>query len=100
MRLARGAAAVAFGAVMLLAAGGARASETATCDVPIVHALPGGGAAQIDPRIDSLKTYLTKPPFTAWHDFKLLNRESLTLQEGGSATFMLPNNRPATLTFV
>jgi len=99
MRQARGAAAAALGAVMLLVGGVARAGG-ATCDVPIVHALPGGGATQIDPKIDMLKPYLSKPPFTAWHDFRLLDRKMLTLQEGGSATFMMPDNRPATLTFL
>jgi hypothetical protein len=96
----RGAAALALGVAFVLVGGGARASETATCDIPIVHALPGGGAAQIDPRLDSLKAYLSKPPFTAWHNFRLIDHQTLTLQEGGSGSFTLPNNRPATLTFV
>jgi hypothetical protein len=99
MRAARGAAAVALGAVMLLAGSAARA-ESATCDVPIIHALPGGGATQIDPKIDMLKAYLSKAPFTAWHDFRLLDRKWLTLAEGASSTFMMPDNRPATLTFL
>jgi hypothetical protein len=99
MRAARGAAAVALGAVMLLVGGAARA-ESATCDVPIVHALPGAGATQIDPKIDQLRPYLSKAPFTAWHDFRLLDRKQLTLQEGGAATFMMPDKRPATLTFL
>jgi hypothetical protein len=100
MRAARGAAAVVLGAAIIVAAGAARASETATCDVPIIHALPGGGVTQIDPKIDTLKNYLSKPPFTAWHDFRLIGRQTLTMQEGGSSTFMMPDNRPATLTFV
>ena len=99
MRAARGAAAVALGAVMLLVGGAARA-ESAKCDVPIVHALPGGGATQIDPKIDQLRPYLSKAPFTAWHDFRLLDRKTLTLPEGGGATFTMPDNRPATLTFL
>ena len=99
MRAARGAAAVALGAVMLLVGGAARA-DGATCDVPIIHALPGVGATQIDPKIDQLRPYLSKAPFTAWHDFRLLDRKQLTLQEGGAATFMMPDNRPATLTFL
>lgn len=100
MRAARGAAALVLGAAIVVGAGAARASETATCDVPIIHALPGGGATQIDSKIDALKPYLSKAPFTAWHDFRLLDRKTLTLQEGGSANFMMPDNRPATLTFV
>ncbi len=98
MRLARGAAAVVLGAAML--AGGAARADTATCEIPIIHALPGTGATQIDPKIDLLKPYLSKAPFTAWHDFRLLDRKILTISEGGSAQIMLPENRPATLTFL
>jgi hypothetical protein len=99
MHAARGAAAGLVVAAMLLAGGAARAEE-ASCDVPIIHALPGSGATQIDPKIDMLKAYLSKAPFTAWHDFRLLDRKTLTLQQGGSATFEMPDHRPATLTFV
>ena len=67
MRLRRVWSAVVVGAALVLASGAARA-ETATCDVPIVHALPGGGATQIDPKIDRLRPYLSKAPFTAWHE--------------------------------
>jgi hypothetical protein len=99
MNAARSAAAGVV-AAMLLASGMARADE-ATCDVPIIHAVPGtGGATQIDPNIGLLKPYLSKAPFTAWHDFRLLDRKTLTLQQGGSATFEMPDHRPATLTFV
>ncbi len=99
MRVGRGAAAAVLGATMLLAGGAARA-ETASCDVRVIHALPGGGATQIDPKIDQLRTYLSKPPFTAWHDFRLLDRKMLTMVENGSAELMMPNQRPATLTFL
>jgi hypothetical protein len=99
MRVGRGAAAVVLGALML-AGGGAARADSATCDVPIIHALPGGGATQIDPKIDMLKPYLSKAPFTAWHDFRLLDRKNLTLAENGSSQWMLPNSRQATLTFL
>jgi hypothetical protein len=99
MRARRGAAAVVVAAAMLLVGGAARA-ETATCDIPIIHALPGTGATQIDPKIDLLKPYLTKAPFTAWHDFKLLDRKILTVDQGQAVQFQMPNSRPATLTFL
>ncbi|MGZ3406401.1 MAG: hypothetical protein ACXVDD_10290 [Polyangia bacterium] len=99
MRVWRGAAAVVLGAAMLVAGGVAHA-DSATCDVPIIHALPGGGTTQIDPKIDMLKSYLSKAPFTAWHDFRLLDRKTLTLPENGSSQWMLPNSRQATLSFL
>lgn len=87
-------------AVALLAGGVARADQ-ASCEVPIIHALPGGSAkAEIDPQIGALRTYLTRPPFTAWHQFKLLDRKTLSIPEGGSQSFMMPNGRQSTLTFV
>jgi hypothetical protein len=99
MRVGRGAAAVVLGATMFIAGGVARA-DSATCDVPIIHAMPGGGATQIDPKIDMLKSYLSKAPFTAWHDFRLLDRKALTIPENGSSQLMLPNSRQATLSFL
>jgi len=99
MRAGRGAAAAVLGAAMLLAGGAARA-ETATCDIPIVHALPGAGDTKIDPAIDRLRPYLSKPPFTAWHDFRLLDRKTLTIEEGASQQFTMPNGRASTLTFL
>lgn len=100
MRVGRGAAAVVLGAVMLVAGGGAARAQSATCDVPIIHALPGGGVTQIDPKIDVLKPYLSKAPFTAWHDFRLIDRKTLTLTENAPSQWSLPNDRQATLTFL
>lgn len=99
MRLARGAAALAIGAALLLGGAAARA-DPAVCDLPIIHASPGPGATQIDPKIDLLKPYLSKAPFTAWHDFQLVDRKMLTLEEGASSTFVMPDGRPATLSFL
>ncbi len=99
MRARRGAAAVVLGAALLLVGGAARA-DTATCDIPIIHAMSGTGATQIDPKIDLLKPYLSRAPFTAWHDFRLLDRKMLTLQENVPTQFTMPNSRPATITFL
>lgn len=85
----------------LLAGGSARA-ESATCDVPVIQATHGHeqGDPTIDSQINRLKPYLQKAPFTAWHEFKLLDRRELTLQEKGSSSFTLPNGREASLTFI
>ncbi|MCU1277354.1 MAG: hypothetical protein JWM53_900 [bacterium] len=101
MRVGRSAtAAVVLGAAILLGGGGAARADSASCDVPIIHAMAGAGTTQIDPKIDVLRPYLSKAPFTAWHDFRLLDRKTLTIAENGEASFMMPNNRPATLSFL
>src|SRR5262245_23650237 len=100
MRTGRGAAAMVLGAAVMLLGGGAARAETAKCEIPIIHALPGGNGTDIDPKIDILKPYLSKAPFTAWHDFKLLDRKVVTLNENGEEKFTMPNGRPATLTFL
>jgi hypothetical protein len=93
-----------FGVALALALGGgghARA-EHATCDVPIIQALHNGDDGQsptIDPAIRRLKPYLQRAPFTAWREFKLVDRKELRLPLHGSARFALPNGRTAQLTF-
>jgi hypothetical protein len=98
--------AVAAALAVCLAGGLARAqsvAQSAQCDVPVIHALHNGDdgrAPTIDPAINRLKPYLEKAPFTAWRDFKLLDRKDLNIPEGGDATFVLPNGRQATLSFL
>jgi hypothetical protein len=92
----------AFG-LLVTFAGVARAQATAVCDVPIIHAQHNGDdgrAPTIDERIQRLKPYLQKAPFTAWRDFKLLDRKELRVVEQSSSSFTLPNGREATLTFL
>ena len=86
---------------MLLAGGAARA-QSATCDVPVIQASHGHeqGSPTIDSQINRLKPYLEKAPFTAWHEFKLLDRKDLTVQEKATSSFTLPNGREASLTFL
>lgn len=84
-------------------AGHARAQMTATCEVPIIQAQHNGDdghAPTIDPKIERLKPYLQRAPFTAWRDFKLLDRKELRVAEKSSSSFVLPNGREATLTFL
>jgi hypothetical protein len=95
----------------LLLAGPQRAradDPAAVCTVRVVKALhsaeaPAGAhnpAPLIDPRLEPLKPYLEKAPFTSWHEFKLLEEKPLHLQPHGTARFMLPNGRQVTLTYV
>jgi hypothetical protein len=78
-------------------------AEVATCDVPIIQALHNGDdgkAPTIDPDIRRLKPFLQRAPFTAWREFKLLDRKELTIPLAGSGDFDLPNGRKAILTFI
>ncbi|HWE28134.1 MAG TPA: hypothetical protein VHB97_09040 [Polyangia bacterium] len=78
-------------------------AESAECDVPVIHASRNGDdgkAPVIDPTINRLKPYFERAPFTAWGEFKLLDRKELTIPVNGSSSFALPNGREATLSFV
>ena len=87
--------------VVLALCGVARADEPAPdakCKVRIVLAQRDGNG--IDPRITRLRPYLEQPPFTAWHQFKLLEEKDLDLAPHGAAPFDLPNGRKGKLTYV
>ncbi|MDB4965467.1 MAG: hypothetical protein JWN44_1156 [Myxococcales bacterium] len=86
--------------IAALSATAARA-ESATCDVPVIKASPGDPqkGLQLDPSLERLKPYLTKAPFTSWHEFKMMDANHVQVPANGSATFALPNGRQATLTF-
>jgi hypothetical protein len=87
---------------MAAAEGRAQAVETARCEVPIIHAVRGDQAKpqQFDPAITRFKTFFEKEPFTAWREFKLIDRKELQFNGTGESKFMLPNGREATLSFV
>ncbi len=88
-------------AVLLGCAAVSVADEPATaakCDLRVIHALKEGGG--IDPRITRLRPYLERAPFTAWHEFKLLDDKQMELAPHGSASFDLPNGRKGTLTYL
>ncbi len=90
-------------AFVVSAAGGVARAESAQCDVPVIHAFRNGDdgkAPVIDPGINRLKPYFEKAPFTAWGEFKLVDRRDLTIPVGGTASFALPNGREATLAFI
>ena len=89
-------------AAMLLAGGAARADVGDVRD-PDHPRQPGGGQRhrRSTPRSTCCEPYLSKPPFTAWHEFKLLDRKVLTLteQRRGSSS-RCRTGAPATLTFL
>ena len=93
-------------ALLLGAASVAHAeTEGARCIVRIIHAIDAGTAGattdvKIDSKIDRLRPYLLKPPFTAWREFVLLDRHSVDLEIKVPQKFPLPNGKTATLTFV
>jgi len=87
--------------VLMIAVGlaaGARAQEPARCKVQMVQALADGGG--VDPRLERLKPYFQKPPFTAWKKFTLLEEKTFEVKPGAPASFALPSGRQAQLTYV
>ena len=88
---------LAAAALVLLAAGGARADETARCTVRTIHATPDEGG--VDPQLADLRAQLTRPPFTSWKSFKLLASHQAELTPGAASRFPLPEERQGTLTY-
>jgi len=91
--------------------GVARADNVkARCVVQVVQAHETGDkkpadpaaapALQLDPKIEPLRPYLSKPPFTTWQKFTLVEEKTFEMAEKGAQTFALPNGKPATLTFL
>ncbi len=105
-----------LGVAAMLAPHAVRADEPAHCTMRVIHALeqvepPGGkpepdanhdGAPdpKIDPKIDRLRPYLLRPPFTAWREFVLLDKRTIDLKMKEPQSFPLPNGKTATVTFV
>ncbi len=95
----------AFAVALALSAwgGGVARAESASCEIPIVHALHNGDDGkepEVDSQINKLRPYLLKAPFTAWREFKLLERRELEVAEHGTQSFELPNGRQVSLTFI
>ncbi len=107
----------AFAGLVALAPLAASADEMgAHCTVRIIHALetaeptvappaepgkpPAAPTAKIDPKIVRLRPYLSRPPFTSWREFVLLDEKSLELVPKVAQTFALPNGKSASLTYV
>jgi hypothetical protein len=85
--------------------------KDARCTIRVIHAIDeqphspeahtdSHPALQIDPKIDKLRPFLVKPPFTAWREFVLLEKKYLQLVAKAPQHFVLPNGKAASLTFV
>jgi hypothetical protein len=80
----------------------------AKCQIRVIHAIDAAPAApgapqpelKMDPKLDKLRAYLLKPPFTSWHEFVLLEKKYVHLTAKAPEKFLLPNGKPASLTFV
>lgn len=100
------------GAALLLG-GVAHADDPSTrCTVRVVKAFEHGQGSvgaetaapspdvHVDPKIDKLRPYFSHPPFTAWHEFVLIDERTLDLKLNAPQRFSLPNGKPVSLTFV
>lgn len=66
------------------------ANATST-EVMVMHATQGDKPS-IDPRIGNLPQ-LTKPPFSSYNVYKLLDRKTLSVERGKPSLYALPNGR-------
>ena len=89
---------------LALGAGTARADHPARCTIRVIHAVDPGAQpsaeVKIDPKLDKLRPYLLKPPFSAWREFILLEKKFVTLETKTPSAFVLPNGKPASLSFI
>lgn len=85
-------------AVAPAAPGSAKAAgQTAACVVRVVHALRDGH--EFDPQLEPLRPQLTKPPLSAWHQFRLLKQHSLIVGGAAPSRFELPDGHDGLLTY-
>jgi len=75
----------------------ARAQNRATLEVMVIHATQTPGVGSIGPGIGNMPQ-LQQPPFSAWNTFRLLAKQSLTLQKNAPMTYTLPNGRTLQIT--
>lgn len=73
------------------------ANQTAACVVRVVHAVRDGH--EFDPQLEPLRPQLTKPPLSAWHQFRLLKQHSLIVGGAAPSRFELPDGHDGLLTF-
>ncbi|MFO0762182.1 MAG: hypothetical protein U0359_37430 [Byssovorax sp.] len=74
----------------------APAQTTIACEVIILHATNDGSG--IDPKIGKMPE-LSKPPFSSYNSYKLLDRPKISLDKGKSSTVKLPTGRDLMVTF-
>jgi hypothetical protein len=68
-------------------------------DVMIMLATQVDGGSFIDPLIGTMPQ-LTKPPFSAYNNYRLLDRKMLPLEPGKAATYKLVNDRVLQVTYI
>jgi hypothetical protein len=78
---------------------GATAAKVINADVMIMLATQVDGGSFIDPLIGSMPQ-LTKPPFSAYNNYRLLDKKSLPLETGKAASYKLVNDRVLQVTYI
>lgn len=71
-------------------------SASVSAEIIVLHGTNAGTG--IDPKIGNIPA-LSKPPFSSYNSYKLLDRSSRALQKGKSATFKLPTSRDLQVLF-
>src|SRR5262249_15200807 len=66
------------------------APATISTDYLVLHATNDGTG--IDPKIGKFPE-LSKPPFSSYNSYKLLDKNTLQVSKGGTGTFKLPTGR-------
>jgi hypothetical protein len=78
---------------------GAAAAKVVNADVMIMLATQVDGGSFIDPLIGKMPQ-LSKPPFSAYNNYKLLDKKVLPVEVGKSATYKLVNGRDLLVTYI
>jgi hypothetical protein len=77
----------------------AGAVKVVNADVMVMLATQGDGGSFIDPLIGTMPQ-LTKPPFSAYNNYRLLDRKTMPLAPGKSASYKLVNDRVLQVTYL
>ena len=75
------------------------AVKVINADVMTIQATQTDGGSFIDPLIGSMPQ-LSKPPFSSYNNYRLLDCKSLPLEPGKSATYPLVNSRILQVTYM
>jgi hypothetical protein len=75
------------------------ASLAVNAEVLVLQATEVEGRGSIDPAIGNLPQ-LRKPPLSAYNTYHLLDKRTISLETGRSATYTMPNGRVLQVTFV
>jgi hypothetical protein len=75
-----------------LAQAPAHAVKIVNADVMLILGTQTDGGTYIDPLVGSLPQ-LGKPPFSAYNNYRLLDRKTIPLEQGKSANYTLVNTR-------